>query len=98
MVGVAAHVASAQAPWQSAEESPGWDFTAHVGALEAMLAEMQRKVRRLQSAAPVRPLGPSCQLLLVCRSPLRSGPCRPPSRPGSRLAANTRTPTAPWRI
>lgn len=98
MVGVAARVASAQVPWHTVEESPGWDFTNHIAALEVMLAEMQLRVRKNQSGACVCSLVciPS-DLWFVCRSLFRSGPCRRPSQPGPRLAANTKTQRTPWR-
>lgn len=50
MVGVAA----VQVPWHTVELSSGWDFTSHITALEAMLAEMQLRVRRKQSTTRVR--------------------------------------------
>lgn len=45
MVGVAARVASVQVPWPTVEEWPGLNFTNHITALEALLTEMQLRVR-----------------------------------------------------
>ncbi|KAM9361971.1 regulator of G-protein signaling 9-binding protein isoform 1-T1 [Symphorus nematophorus] len=44
MVGVAARVASVQAPWITLEEEPSPDLTNHIAGLEAMLSEMQLRV------------------------------------------------------
>ncbi|KAE8298976.1 Ubiquitin-conjugating enzyme E2 C [Larimichthys crocea] len=44
MVGVAARVASVQAPWITLEEEPSPDLTNHITGLEAMLSEMQLRV------------------------------------------------------
>ncbi|XP_070815103.1 regulator of G-protein signaling 9-binding protein [Chaetodon trifascialis] len=44
MVGVAARVASVQAPWITLEEEPSPDLINHIAGLEAMLSEMQLKV------------------------------------------------------
>lgn len=49
MVGVAARVASVQVPWPTVEEWPGLNFTNHITALEALLTEMQLRVRENQS-------------------------------------------------
>lgn len=50
VVGVAARVASVQVPWHNVDQSrsPGWDFSHHITALEAMLAEMELRVRKKQ--------------------------------------------------
>ncbi|XP_070708063.1 regulator of G-protein signaling 9-binding protein [Pempheris klunzingeri] len=44
VVGVAARVASVQAPWLTLEEEPSPDLTNHIAGLEAMLSEMQLRV------------------------------------------------------
>uniref|UniRef100_UPI0037E7C1C6 regulator of G-protein signaling 9-binding protein n=1 Tax=Semicossyphus pulcher TaxID=241346 RepID=UPI0037E7C1C6 len=44
VVGVAARVASVQAPWLTLEEEPIPDLTDHIAGLEAMLSEMQLRV------------------------------------------------------
>lgn len=49
MVGVVARVASAKVPWHTVEEPLSSDFTNHISVLEAMLAEMQLKVRRTKA-------------------------------------------------
>lgn len=49
MVGVAARLASVQVPWPTVGEWPGLDCTNHITALEALLAEMQLRVRENQS-------------------------------------------------
>lgn len=48
MVGVLACVASVQVSWPPS----GGDFSSHITALEAMLAEMQVRVRKKQSSSP----------------------------------------------
>ncbi|XP_076602944.1 uncharacterized protein LOC143330332 isoform X1 [Chaetodon auriga] len=48
MVGVAARVASVQAPWITLEEEPSPDLINHIAGLEAMLSEMQLKVNQNQ--------------------------------------------------
>lgn len=50
VVGVAARVASVQMPWLSLEEEPSPDLTNHIAGLEAMLCDMQLKVRQRQNA------------------------------------------------
>lgn len=45
LVGVVARVASAKVPWHTVEDSSSCDFTHHITVLEALLAEMQLKVR-----------------------------------------------------
>ncbi|XP_059183920.1 regulator of G-protein signaling 9-binding protein [Centropristis striata] len=44
VVGVAARVASVQAPWLTLEEEPSPDLTNHITGLEIMLSEMQLRV------------------------------------------------------
>ncbi|XP_049437280.1 regulator of G-protein signaling 9-binding protein [Epinephelus fuscoguttatus] len=44
VVGVAARVASVQAPWLTLEEEPSPDLTSHIAGLETMLSEMQLRV------------------------------------------------------
>ncbi|XP_042371431.1 regulator of G-protein signaling 9-binding protein-like, partial [Plectropomus leopardus] len=44
VVGVAARVASVQAPWISLEDEPSPDLTNHIVGLETMLSEMQLRV------------------------------------------------------
>lgn len=46
MVGVAARVALVQVPWLTLEEEPSPDLTSHIAGLEAMLSEMQQRVRQ----------------------------------------------------
>lgn len=60
MVGVAARVAAAQLPWHSVEAESTSDVTNHIAALEAMLAEIQLRVRAelLASAPSSPPLNP----------------------------------------
>lgn len=53
MVGVAARVASAQAPWLTLEEESIPDLTNHIAGLEAMLTEMQLRVRQTQGEPSV---------------------------------------------
>lgn len=53
MVGVAARVASAQAPWLTLEEEPSPDLTNHIVGLEAMLTEIQLRVRQNQGEPSV---------------------------------------------
>lgn len=52
MVGVAARVASVQAPWITLEEEPSPDLTNHITGLEAMLSEMQLRVSQNQRDPP----------------------------------------------
>ncbi|XP_030277009.1 regulator of G-protein signaling 9-binding protein isoform X3 [Sparus aurata] len=46
IVGVAARVASVQAPWLTLEEEPSPDLSNHIAGLEIMLSEMQLRVRQ----------------------------------------------------
>lgn len=48
VVGLAARVALIQVPWLTLEEQPSPDLTNHIAALEAMLSEMQMRVRQMQ--------------------------------------------------
>lgn len=45
-MGVAARVASVQAPWLTLEEEPSPDLSNHIAGLEIMLSEMQLRVRQ----------------------------------------------------
>ncbi|XP_056885601.1 regulator of G-protein signaling 9-binding protein-like isoform X1 [Takifugu flavidus] len=55
MVGVVARVASAKVPWHTVEDSSSSDVTHHITVLEAMLAEMQLKVRKNQGSSILGP-------------------------------------------
>lgn len=97
MVGVVARVASVQVPWHTVEEPASADFTNHITVLEAMLAEMQRRVR---GARPSVLRGPHVVLLTPCccdRFPFHSGALRPPSPPGLKQPVNAKSPTTLWR-
>ncbi|KAM3622519.1 uncharacterized protein V6R79_026103 [Siganus canaliculatus] len=45
VVGVAARVAAVQTPWIALADGPNPDLTSHISGLEAMLSEMQLRVR-----------------------------------------------------
>lgn len=44
-MGVAAQVASIQVPWLTMEEEPSPDLANHIAGLEAMLSDLQLRVR-----------------------------------------------------
>lgn len=53
MVGVAARLASAKAPWLALEDESIPDLTNHIAGLEAMLTDMQLRVRQTDTGRTI---------------------------------------------
>lgn len=52
MVGVAARVASVPVSWLTLEVEPNPDLTNHITGVEAMISELQQKVREAEGTPP----------------------------------------------